>query len=205
VTTVLLIRHAHTEAIGQRLSGRSPGVPLSAAGAVQADRLGRSLAAAPLAAIYSSPLERAVDTARAIAHYQPVSIRVCDALSEIDFGDWTGKSFAELADDPEWHTFNTCRSTAVIPHGESPIAVQQRIVAAVERLAALHPSQTIAIVSHADVLRSAVLHYAATPLDLYDRFEISPASITALTLSVDGPRLLYVNNSAFACQRSAPV
>jgi probable phosphoglycerate mutase len=193
-TTTLLIRHAHTDAIGHRLCGRLPGVQLSAAGRAQAEALGAALAPRTLAAIYTSPLERAVATAHAIARCQPVPITVCEELGEIDFGEWTGKTFAELAPDTAWRAFNTRRATADVPGGERAADAQARIVAALSGLSARHAGETIAIVSHGDVLRFAVLHYASTPLDLYDRFQIDPASVTAVSLSADGPRLLYVNN-----------
>jgi broad specificity phosphatase PhoE len=197
-TIALLIRHAHTDAVDHRLVGRAGGVPLSAAGRAQADCLGRAFASCTLAAIYTSPLERALETARALARYQAAPVHVSEPLSEVEFGNWTGKTFAELETLPEWRAFNHRRSTAVVPGGERPIDVQRRIVAALAALATQHAGHTIAVISHADVLRSAVLHYAATPLDLYDRFVISPASVTAVSLSPAGPQLLYVNNSSYA-------
>jgi broad specificity phosphatase PhoE len=197
-TTALLIRHAHTNALGQQLCGRAAGVQLSTEGRAQAKRLGAALASHALAAIYSSPLERAVETARALADHQRTDLEVCDDLTEIDFGAWTGRTFADLADDANWQAFNSCRSTAVVPGGERAVDVQTRIVSAVASLCRRHAGHTIAIVSHCDVLRFAVLHYASTPLDLYDRFVIDPASVTAVSVSPAGPRLLYVNNCSFA-------
>lgn len=190
--TVLLIRHAHTNAIGRYLAGRTA-EPLSAHGRVQADVLGRRLAGIRLAAIYSSPLLRTLETARALAQHHDVPLREEDDLIEVDFGEWTGCTFEELNARQEWHAFNSSRAHAVIPNGESAPGVQRRIVAALERLAAVHAGSTIAVVSHGDVLRYAVLYYAGSPLDLYRRFEISPASVTALQLAPGDPRLLYVN------------
>ena len=182
-TTALLIRHGHTNAIGQQLCGRAAGVQLSTEGRTQATRLGARLASHRLAAIYSSPLERAVETARAIAAHQQADVELCEDLTEIDFGTWTGKTFAELATDAGWLAFNTRRSTAIVPAGECAPDVQGRIVRALERLGRRHAGETIAVVSHCDVLRFAVLHYASTPLDLFDRFDIDPASVTAVSLS----------------------
>lgn len=197
-TTTLLIRHAHTDAIGQWLCGRAAGVCLSAQGRLQAERLGRALSATPFAAIYTSPLDRAVETARAVAAHQVCQVEVCDELSEIEFGAWTGKSFAELDADPSWKAFNERRSTAVIPGGERAIDVQARAVRALARLGAAHAGGTIAVVSHGDVLRFAVLHYSQVSLDEYHRVEIDPASVSALLLTGDRARLLYVNNRSFA-------
>jgi probable phosphoglycerate mutase len=193
--SILLVRHAHTDAIGRLLAGRSAGVPLSVTGRAQADRLGRALASLPLAAIYTSPLERAVDTARAIARHQPVPIHEDAGLQEVDFGEWTGLTFDELAADERWRRFNAERATAAVPGGERASEVQQRVMEAIRRVGARHPDRTIVCVSHADVIRAAVLHIAGTSLDLYDRFEISPASVTALSLAGERLRLLYVNNT----------
>ena len=194
-TTALLVRHAHTDAIGRILAGRAAGVPLSTAGRIQADHLGRALASAPLAAVYTSPLERAVDTARAIAGHQSVTVTEDAALNEIDFGEWTGLTLSELEDMENWRAFNRQRASARIPGGEAPQCVQQRMVAAIARLTAAHAGSTIALVSHGDVIRSAVLHVAGSSLDLYDRFEISPASVTAMEVSGAYVRLVYVNNT----------
>jgi broad specificity phosphatase PhoE len=186
-TTVLLIRHAHTSAVGQALSGRLPGVTLSAAGLAQAEALARALNRQRLAAIYTSPLERAVLTATAIARAQHVSVRVLRDSQEIDYGEWSGRPFRELEGDPRWRLFNTQRAVATIPGGESLMSAQQRIVGAIERLARVHRGETIAIVTHAEMIRLALLHFARLTLDAYDRLEIAPASVSTLTLSVDGP------------------
>lgn len=197
-TTTLLIRHARTDAIGQWLCGRAAGVHLSAEGQAQADRLGRALSSIPLAAIYTSPIERAAETAHALARYQGVPVQLCEDLSEIEFGAWTGKTFGDLERDPEWRTFNERRSQAVVPGGERPQQVQARILAALETLGAAHAGRTIAVVSHGDVLRFAVLHYAGIPLDEYHRIEIHPASVSALRLSPGGARMLYVNHDGLS-------
>jgi probable phosphoglycerate mutase len=193
-TVVLLVRHAHTDALGRILAGRAAGVPLSTIGRAQAERLGRRLSEIPLAAIYTSPLERAFETARSIARHQAARLEPDLDLHEIDFGDWTGLTFQELDTVEGWREFNRRRSSATIPRGEAPIHVQNRIVAAITRVTAAHPGRTIVMVSHGDVIRSAVLYVAGSSLDLWDRFEISPASITAVAVSGESFRLLYVNH-----------
>jgi broad specificity phosphatase PhoE len=193
MTKVLLIRHAHTEAVGQYLAGRAHGVPLSDQGIAEAQRLGAALHGVPLDGIYASPLERATATAHAIAHGRDHHVITRDDLTEVDFGEWTGKTFAELDALPAWRTFNHRRAIAVVPNGEPAPAVQARIVSAVDALVRAHPSQTIAIVSHADVIRGAVLHYLGIPLDHYHRITISPASVTAFAFGGDAPRVLHMN------------
>lgn len=193
-TTVLLIRHGHTDAIGRRLVGRTPGVHLTADGRAQAQRLVETLRAQPIARIFSSPLERAIETAEPLARARGLEITIDEALTEVNFGEWTGLTFEELSRLAEWKRFNAQRSAAEVPGGERPADVQARIVAALERLRAPHPGQTIAAVSHADVIRAAVLHYAGASLDMVHRIEIGPASVTAVALGAGAPRLLYVNH-----------
>jgi broad specificity phosphatase PhoE len=197
-TTTLLIRHAHTDAIGVRLSGRTPGIHLSAEGRAEAHRLGRSLAGEALTAIYTSPLERAMETARQIAQHQGIVETVRHELSEIDFGDWTGRTFVDLERDSRWQIYNRCRGSASVPGGESAAAVQSRMVAALTGLAALHRGQRIAIVSHGDHLRYAVLQFTGASLDRYREITILPASVSAVVWLPEGPRLLYVNDRRFA-------
>jgi len=182
-TTVLLVRHAHTTAIDSWLCGRSSGVPLSSLGHAQALALAEALQSTKLAAIYSSPLERAVATATAIASAHSRGVEICQGLTEVDFGRWTGLSFAALSRDPEWHAFNTSRATAIVPEGEQPGEVQARIVHTIARLSAAHRGATVACVTHADVIRCAVLHYQRRSLDDYHQLTIDPASITTVRLS----------------------
>jgi probable phosphoglycerate mutase len=193
VTTVLFVRHAHTAAIGVELCGRRAGYPLSALGESQSEDLGHALRATPLAAIYSSPLERAQATARAIALHQSCGVDTCTDLNEIDFGRWTGRTFVALDDDPGWHTFNRARGSAVVPDGEQPAAAQERIVRATAQLAAMHRGQIIVLVTHADLVRFALLHYLSRPLDAYDSLTIDPASVTVVTVAPNEATILCVN------------
>jgi probable phosphoglycerate mutase len=197
-TIFLLIRHGHTDAIGQRRVGRRRGVGLTQIGRLQAARLAARLREQPIASIYSSPLERAVQTAEPLARAFDLPVRTCDALLEVDFGQWTGLTFDELDERADWRRFNSERASAPVPGGETALAVQTRIVRALTRLRARHPSQTIAAISHADVIRAAILHFAALPLDLFHRFEIDPASVTALRLGHAGSKLLGRTGISFS-------
>ena len=133
-----------------------------------------------------------------MAQHQSIVTAECADLSDIDFGEWTGKTFAELEGDPRWHHFNRARGSAHVPGGEQPADVQARALAAIARLAARHAGDTIAIVSHADVVRFALLHYTGRPLDLFHRIDVDPASVSAVTLSAAGVQVLYVNDTSFA-------
>jgi probable phosphoglycerate mutase len=197
MTTFLLIRHALCDPVGRFIAGRQQGIPLNAAGRQQAQRLAERLRSTPLDAIYSSPLERALETARAIAEARRVQIQTVEAWNEVDFGEWTGRSLAELDQLPEWQRFNTFRSSTSIPGGETMAEVLGRVLRELDRLRDVHPAPTacVAVVSHGDVLRSLVAHTLGTPLDLFQRLEISPASVSTLEITERGPRLLLLNST----------
>ena len=192
-TTVLLIRHGHTDALGSRLVSRLPGYSLNATGRAAVARLRAVLSAQPLAAVYASPLKRTMETATPLAADRGVPVRACDGLLEVDFGEWSGKTFAELDRRKDWRQFNNRRGSAPVPGGESAAAVQVRILACLQDLHRRHPGETIAAVSHADVIRAALLHFTATPLDRWQHIEVAPASITALAIDARNGEVLYHN------------
>ena len=189
--TIWLIRHAAHSEVGERLSGRTPGIPLSAAGERQADMLARRLGRQAFAAIQASPVVRAERTATAIAGDRPVT--VVPALEEIDFGAWAGRSFAELETDPGWRSWNASRGGARAPGGEAMAEAQARAVAHVDAAAGEHPGGDVAMVSHADVIRAVIAHYIGLSLDNILRFDIDPASVSRLAVGGWGGRLLALN------------
>jgi probable phosphoglycerate mutase len=191
-TIALLIRHAHTAVIGHRLVGRLPGIMLSDEGCAQVERL-RSNVRLPLAAVYSSPLERALDTARPLADDRQLAVIVRGELDELDFGVWTGMSFAELQGVAAWREFNAERSRAAVPGGERAADAQARMVGFLDNARIRHTGATFAVVSHAEVIRGAVLWYAGRSLDRFSEIDIDPASVTAVGWTGDTPRLLFVN------------
>ena len=195
MTRFFLIRHATTDMVGQRFAGRLPGVPLNAEGRAQAQQLAARLAQVPLAAVYSSPLERAWHTAEPIARaHQQVPV-VCDDFLEMDFGDWTNRTFAELASDRQFALFNSFRSSTRIPGGELMREAQARMLAGLDQLRARHPQATVAVVSHSDLLKSALAYYAGIPLDLFQRLEIGPASVSIVEVYAETARLVLLNDT----------
>jgi broad specificity phosphatase PhoE len=192
-TSILLIRHAHTAAVGHLLAGRTPGIRLTDRGRDQLAWLRGAVASWNPKIVYSSPLDRARETAEAIAMAGGIPLRLDDRLSEVDFGEWTGRTFADLEGLADWRLFNERRSTAIVPDGESAPAVQARIVSALEALARDHAGETVAAVSHADVIRAAILHYAGASLDSVHRIVVAPASVSIVTLGDEGPRILLLN------------
>ena len=191
-TTLLLIRHAHTAATDVSLSGRALNVPLSPLGKEQLRDLCTVLYDVRIDAIYSSPLERARATAKAIAERQSLAVHVRDDLSEVDFGEWTCKTFAELEGTPEWRRYNRYRSTAQIPGGEHPATLAARATRALDDIQRVHPGHTVAVVSHAEVIRSAVLRCLRRSLDLYHEIEIPPASMTEIAFTANGAQVMSV-------------
>ncbi len=193
MTRLLFIRHGAIDGLGQRIAGRGGGEKLNSNGRAQVAALGKWLAQPALAAIYSSPQERALETAQALAAASAISVHLESQLDELDFGAWTGKSYAELDRLPEWRSFNALRGCTRMPKGEWLFEVQCRAVACSAHLAQRHRGQTIALVSHGDVIRSALVHYMGAPLEFILRLEISPASVSTVSWADDGPRILAVN------------
>ena len=196
VTTIVLVRHATTDATGKRLGGWTPDVHLNEAGVAEAEATAQALEHVRLAAVYASPLERAQETAQIIARTQRLRVRTRKAFGEVDLGAWTDLPLGQARRRALWKVIQTTPSRAAFPGGESLRAMQTRAVDAVERLAREHVDEAIAVVSHADPLKAVVAHYLGMPLDTFQRLVIAPASITMLHLQ-DGtaPRLGCINHT----------
>jgi probable phosphomutase (TIGR03848 family) len=197
VTTFLLIRHALCDPVGHAIAGRSPGIHLNTEGRKQAEALAARFSGATVAALFSSPLERALETAGPLGRVLGLEVQVASGLNEIHFGEWTGKSLAELDSVPAWRDFNSFRSTTRIPDGETMAEVLARALVELERLRQAYPGSgtTVALISHGDVLRAMVAYSLGLSLDLLHRIEISPASVSILELESHGPRILLLNST----------
>lgn len=182
MATVLLVRHGLTDDIGRRLSGRTPGVHLTEEGRRQAEQLAERLARWNIAAVYTSPLERALETAAPTATRSGLEPVVRPRLNEMDFGAWSGMSFDELDGREDWKRFNVNRTGTRPPQGEHVIDVQRRMVVEMEELRDCGPSEVIVVVGHADPLKTVLAHYLGCSLELSSRIELSPASMTELYL-----------------------
>lgn len=196
-TFLLLIRHGENEWVSSgRLAGRTPGVHLNEKGRAQAEALATLLQGQPIQAIYSSPLERCMETAQPLAGALGVSVCEEAGVIEVDYGEWLGQELKELSKQPDWHKVQHYPSTFRFPGGESLREVQQRAAAALERLAAQHPNQAIAVFSHGDVIRTVLAHYCGTPLDLFQRVQVATASLSTLALFDGRPAILNMNVTA---------
>jgi probable phosphomutase (TIGR03848 family) len=190
---LLLIRHALNDWADKKLAGWTPGVSLNAEGCAQVEALVKRLADVPLAAIYSSPLERTMETAQPVAEDHGLTVQVREGLGEIRFGEWTGRSLEELRKEPLWPIIQVYPSGARFPGGESLREAQARLVAEIDTIIGNHDKETVALFSHSDPIKMAVAHYLGLPLDLYQRLSIGPASVTAFAFTPFGPRLLFLN------------
>lgn len=196
--TILLVRHAAHAQLGRVLTGRGGDVPLSEEGRGQAEALAQRLAGTPIAAVETSPVRRARETAAAIAAARGLAAQVAMPLDEVDFGEWQGLSFAELGADPRWEMWNSERATAVPPGGEPMAMVQARVLAFMRDVARRSAGLVVAMVSHADVIRAAVAGVLGLALDRILAFDIDPASITRIEAGVWGERLVSLNERGTA-------
>jgi probable phosphoglycerate mutase len=195
-TTILLVRHGQTPTTGKVLPGRAKGLHLADEGRRQAEIAAERIAELQrVDAVYSSPLERAKETAAPIAAARGLRTQIDRGLFECDFGDWTGAELKQLMKLPEWQTVQRAPSTFRFPNGESFTEMQTRMVSTLDRLRRQHPGGTIVCVSHADTIKAAVAHALGTHIDLFQRIVISPASITAIAWGAGGPTVLSVNST----------
>jgi broad specificity phosphatase PhoE len=183
--------------VGRSIAGRSPGISLNEAGKRQAEKLAQRLRELPLTAVYSSPLERAVETASPIARLQGLEVQRLEGFNEIDFGDWTGKGLGELDQLSAWRSFNTFRSGTRIPGGEHMADVLSRSLRDLDWVRQAHsgPGTMVAVVSHGDVLRAVLAHALGLSLDFMQRLELSPASTSILIAENNGNRVLQLNGT----------
>ncbi|HBY94784.1 MAG TPA: phosphoglycerate mutase [Chloroflexi bacterium] len=197
---IVLVRHAVNEYVAiKKLAGWTPGVHLNDEGRRQAELLAQRLATSrqPFHALYTSPLERTRETAAPIAAALSLEACLLEGVGEVRFGEWEGRGLEELGKEELWRMVQTYPSGMTFPGGETFRAMQARAVNAVESVAAaLEPKQAAIVVSHADVIKAIVAHYAGIHLDHFQRLVISPASISVLGLTPHRPMILRLNDTA---------
>jgi probable phosphoglycerate mutase len=194
-TLILLVRHGATPTTGTVLPGRAPGLHLSETGQRQARTVAERLPGTSLAALYTSPLERAVETAAPTAA-RTVLAPVEDAgLLECDFGDWTGEQLGSLAKLPEWRDLMSAPATFRFPGGESLAELWERVVGTLERLRTAHPGELVACFSHADPIRAAIAYAMGARLDAFHRVSVATGSVSAISFAPDGAPVVVAVNS----------
>lgn len=190
------IRHGDHDWLKKGIAGRIAGVHLNARGKEQAEHLATRLASLQFDAIFSSPLERTLETAAPLARATGIDIAIAPEIIELDFGEWNGAVFDKLHRDQRWAAWNQHRSVYRMPAGELMTEVQSRVVGFVERIHRERGQGTFALFSHGDAIRAAICHFLGMPLDLLPRVEVEPASVSILRLEASGPRVLAVNRVA---------
>jgi probable phosphoglycerate mutase len=197
MTALFLIRHGLNDWVGNRLPGWTPGLHLNERGRAQAEALGRLLKNAHLEAVYSSPLDRTVETATAIARACGLRVRTRQGLIEVNPGEWQGQSLKVLRGRKLWPVIQHTPSLARFPGGESFPEAQARIVAEIDSLREDHPSPraSFACITHADVVKLAIAHYLGLPLDLFQRLAVDPASVSVLWIGDSVARLVRLNDT----------
>ena len=195
MTLLLLIRHGTNDWVHGRLAGWTPGVRLNEEGRKQAQALSERLGDLPIAAVYSSPLERTIETAQAITTPRNLIVRVVEGVGEVRYGDWNGGDLKELSQHELWPGVQFYPSGTRFPGGETLGEVQMRAIATLDGLRAQHPKEIIAVVSHADLIKLVISYYIGIHVDLFQRLIINPASLTALAFERMGPRLLAFNDT----------
>ncbi|WP_392669233.1 histidine phosphatase family protein [Streptomyces sp. LN785] len=200
--TLILVRHGRSTAnTAGVLAGRTSGVALDERGAAQAAALPGRLAALPLAAAVSSPLQRCRETLQPLLAARPgLPLHTEERINECDYGDWAGRKLAELTDDPLMSVVQQHPSAAAFPGGESMRAMQARAVDAVRdwnaRIEAEHGDDAVYVMcSHGDIIKSVVADALGMHLDLFQRIHAEPCSVTAIHYTRLRPFLLRLGDT----------
>lgn len=201
MTVVLLVRHGLTAGTGKVLTGRTPGIPLDDRGREQASALATRLAGVRLDAIVTSPLERCRQTAETIAAGrggEPLPVKEDEQFAEVNYGDWTGQPLKRLAKDPLWRVVQAHPSAVRFPgeDAESLLGVQHRAVQAVrEWNARLGQDAVYLICSHGDVIKSVIADSLGLHLDLSQRIQVDPCSLSVIRYTPLRPFLVRMNDT----------
>jgi probable phosphoglycerate mutase len=202
----LLIRHAVNDFVKTgRLAGWTPEVHLNEDGRAQAEALGLRLAKTRLDALYTSPLERTVETAQAVlAHHPSLTLHMLDDVGEVRYGTWQGAELRQLVGRRLWRAVQINPSRARFPNGEAMRESQMRAVNAIETLAERHPRGRIAVVSHSDIIKMILAHYLGVHLDLFQRIEVAPASLSIIRLGFARPMVVQINETSYLPEPKKP-
>jgi broad specificity phosphatase PhoE len=197
VKTIHLVRHGHHALLDRVLCGRMPGVGLDEFGCRQIALCAEHILPVPTA-IQSSPQRRARQSASILASHFDLAVEIVSAIDEIDLGDWTARSFDELERDPDWRRWNCRRGESRPPNGESMLELQRRVVRHLEQLREDPGESTVLMVSHAEPIRAALLHYRNIALDDFLSIAVDPASVITLFFDRDGVHVRQINQGAVA-------
>jgi broad specificity phosphatase PhoE len=189
---IYLVRHGHHALLGRTLCGRMKGVALDELGCEEIVRCAEAINPRPNL-VQSSPQRRCLQSASILAAHYGLALEIVPALDELDYGDWTGQSFDDLDRDPQWSIWNTQRGASRPPGGESMRALQKRVVDYLEHLWSDPGSDTVLVVSHAETIRAALLHYQGIEVDDFLSVEIEPGSVSTLTVDHNKINITGIN------------
>tara|TARA_Y100000996_G_C22471291_1_gene622220 strand:- start:5 stop:658 length:654 start_codon:yes stop_codon:yes gene_type:complete len=196
VSIIILVRHGHTPTTGKILPGRAKGLHLSELGKEQASKVATNLSMLEnVKAVYASPMERTLETAKPIASAFGLRVQRNRGLIEADFGKWTGRKLSDLRKLSDWEIVQKNPSLFRFPDGESFIEIQSRMVETITRISDKHRGEIVIAVSHADTIKAFLTAMLGTPLDLFQRLHISPCSVSPVILGNGSPFVLAVNAS----------
>lgn len=196
VSIIILVRHGHTPTTGKILPGRAKGLHLSELGKEQASKVATNLSMLDnVTAVYASPMERTLETAKPIASAFGLKVQRNRGLIEADFGKWTGRKLSDLRKLSDWEIVQKNPSLFRFPDGESFIEIQSRMVETITRISDKHRGEIVIAVSHADTIKAFLTAMLGTPLDLFQRLHISPCSVSPVILGNGSPFVLAVNAS----------
>lgn len=222
--TLLLIRHATNDFVKTgRLPGQTPNIHLNDEGRNQAEALGALLKHRKIDAVYSSQLERAIETAWRVAAPHGLTIHIRNGVADINNGTFTGRTIKDVSEGEDtkalWKVVVEAPSLAAFPEGEGMLDMQQRIVSTLLAIAAAHPdieepvapaadgaasadgtpakplkrAQTVAVVMHADPIKAALAHFLTIPFDNFQRLGVSPASISTVMIGENPDKPMVLN------------
>jgi probable phosphoglycerate mutase len=201
---LFLIRHAVTAHTGELLTGWMPGVHLSDEGRDQARTMTERMRPVKLAAVYSSPVDRALETAKVLASSKGLRVRIREGIGEVRYGEWEGRRLATIAKTKQWRRVVSHPGDTRFPGGETIRETQCRSLDTVAHIAGENAGQPVAVVSHADVIKLVIAYYAGIPLELYARIGVSPASVSVLSVGEGPPRLVKVNDTGSLSELAPP-
>jgi broad specificity phosphatase PhoE len=201
MTTLLLMRHGSIDELGVRLMGRRTGVHLNEMGRREAAACSEALVKLGIQRICSSPLERARETAKYTAKRLGIACETLAELNEVDFGDWTGETFATLNGLPSWREFNQRRCQTMIPGGENMRGFAARVGSALHKLRDDLGNGLLLVVTHAEWIRTAAAVCLNLSLDTVMHFQVLPASISILRFDSNSTSLLGWNCKTISAQQ----
>lgn len=190
---LLIVRHGQTPwNVERRVMGMRP-IGLTEVGKEQLSSMAQLLAPIDLDAIYCSPAKRTRESADILAAGRSIPLHEDEAFAEVDYGDWIGEPFTFFEGTPDFYSYIASPSTFQIPGGERILEMQKRVVAGVERIRANHQNGRVVIVTHADIVKSIIVHYLDHSLDYWHRYAVANGSLAALRFSKEDARLLALN------------